>query len=471
MNSILLPDAQRRRLLRAGLSGSGLLMLPGCGLPGSMTLPKNAAAGAVLPRGVHVSFDGDAQTTRAVTWFTDGADAPAQVLEYGPLAPGLSAAQIESQPFEARAEAASGSTYGIDGLTHRARMSALDPERPVRYRVGSAAGWSPVRVLAPASRGAFRFAHFGDHGMSDYSRATVQGVLASAPDFCWLAGDLSYANGEQGLWSPYFDLLEPLAAQVPLMCSAGNHEDEDNGGLAYKSRTTHPGRGTYYSFDYNNIHFLVSTAGCLISDGTLPQELLFMEQDLALAALRRARGEIDFIAVVQHYTTWTDEDGRSPANYTLVALEEDILVRYGVDLLINGHDHEYQRSKAFAFGQPNPLGYVQVCNGVGGVGVRSFSGQQSWSAKQLLHYGFTEYAVDGARIRGTAYAVGEKDGAIYAAPKIVDEFEITARGLLARHQAVQALRAPASLLAGYDGLARHTQQRNRRHLRGEHLHA
>src|SRR5687767_8686334 len=81
---------------------------------------------------------------------------------------------------------------------------------------------------------------------------------------------------------------------------------------------------------------------------------------------RRAAGKIDFLAVVQHYTTWSDERFRRPNNPTLVRLEEDMLVRYGVDLLVNGHDHGYQRSVPFAFGVPDPTGYVQVATGVGG---------------------------------------------------------------------------------------------------------
>lgn len=466
-------DLRRRSLLRAGLAGSSLLLLPGCGrLPGNIAAKETALpATAGMPHGLHVSFTGDPHSSRTVTWFTDGLDAGKAVLQYGPVAPGMTAEQIQSQPLPATVEAVSSPAHGIEVLTHRATAAGLDAGLPLRYRVGNGERWSPVHVLAPAATGKFRFAHFGDHGMSDYSRATVQRVLERNPDFFLLAGDLSYANGRQELWNPYFDLLEPLTARIPMMAAAGNHEDEDNGGLAYKSRTSHPGQGTYYSFEYNRVHFQITTAGCLISDGTLAQELVQMELDLAQAAARRAAGLIDYIIVVQHFTTWTDEDGRSPANPTLVALEEHILLRYGVDLLLNGHDHEYQRSVPFAYGIPNPLGYVQVINGVGGVGVREFSGQQSWSAAQKLRYGFTEYEVDGPRIRATAWAIGEKDGPILETPEIMDQFEVPARGLLARREAVRPVRAPETLLADFDGVARHTLERNRRHLRGGHLHA
>lgn len=461
-------DRQRRRLLRAGLAGSSLLWLPtlpGCGGNGGAGPGPGAVSGAG-PRGLHVSFTGDPRTSRTVTWFTDGLDDPGTVLEFDHIAPGMSGADIQSRPFAGRVEGRAEQTHGVEALTHRATMTGLDPALPVRYRAGDGTRWSPVFVLGPAPTGRFRFGHFGDHGRSEYSRLTVQRLLERNPDFFLIAGDLSYANGDQPLWDDYFDLLEPLAAQVPMMAAAGNHEDEDNGGLGYKSRTSHPGSGTFYSFDYNNVHFLVSTAGALISDGTLPEELLTIELDLAQAAARRAAGLIDFIVVVQHFTIWTDEDGRSPANPSLVALEENILVRYGVDLLLNGHDHEYQRSHPMAFGLRNPLGYVQVINGNGGVGIRSFSGQQGWSAAQQLRYGFTEYEVDGPLIRATAYALADPEQPGLAQPEVMDRFEIAARPQLARRQFVQPVRGHERLLANFDGIARHTLARNRRHLHG-----
>lgn len=472
MNSDPIFQLTRRHLLRAGLAGSSLLLLPACArLPGSIAAAVPPKAGPGVPRGLHVSFTEDPKTTRTLTWFTDGLEDPGSVLQFGPVTPGMTAEQVQTQMFPGETQGSTEAAFGVESITHRATMRGLDPALPIRYRVGGGERWSPVHVLAPGSRGAFRFAHFGDHGMSDYSRMTVQRVLERSPDFFLLAGDLSYANGDQSKWSPYFDLLEPLTARVPMMAAAGNHEDEDNGGLAYKSRTTHPGAGTYYAFDYNNVHFIISTAGCLINDGTLAQELLFLEAQLAQAALRRAAGQIDYIAVVQHFTTWTDEEGRSPSNPTLVALEEHLLVRYGVDLLLNGHDHEYQRSVPFAYGTPNPLGYVQVINGVGGVGVRSFSGQQAWSAAQKLRYGFTEYEVNGPMIRATAWAIGEKDGPLLAQPEIMDQFEVPARGLAAARLAAQAPRPQQQVLAQFDGVARHTRERNRRHLAGLHHHA
>ena len=96
----------------------------------------------------------------------------------------------------------------------------------------------------------------------------------------------------------------------PVLCAAGNHEEKDGNGSAYKTRLSQPGNGRYYSYVLNNVQFVISTGGAFVADGTLLAELLWLETTLAQASLRRARGEIDFIAFVQHFTLWTDEEGR-----------------------------------------------------------------------------------------------------------------------------------------------------------------
>ena len=125
------------------------------------------------------------------------------MLEFDAVLPGMDAAQIQTTPMNLRAPAQADPTPGVEAWTLRATAENIDPERPLRYRVGSqATGWSPVQVVAPTPSGAFRFTHFGDHGISARAQALSRQVLADDSDLLLLAGDLSYANGDSRFGIP-----------------------------------------------------------------------------------------------------------------------------------------------------------------------------------------------------------------------------------------------------------------------------
>ena len=464
-----------RRAFLAGTATLPTLWLAGCGgtqsdLPtappvGNPTPPPAMPLNG--PRGLHVSLTGDAASSRAVTWFTDGTEAGPSLLEFDTVTPAMSASDIQTMPMAVQAEGSADATPGVEAYTHRASVEVLDPSLPFRYRVGDGESWSDVRVVQPTPSGNWRFTLFGDHGITERAALVNRQVLNTPTDLLLIAGDLSYANGNQPVWDQWFGSVEPLLSERVTMTAPGNHEEEDDGGNTFKNRFTHPGRNTFYSFDYNRVHFMVSTAGALINDGTLPEELLTIETDLALAAARRAAGEIDFICVLQHFTIWTDQEGRAPANPSLVLLEENILVRYGVDVVLCGHDHVYQRSVPMAFGIPNPLGYVQMMVGTGGQSVRLFEPTiQSWSAKEFIGTGYAIFDVEGRTMRGQYIGTaptGLGDD-VRQNPtddfQVVDSFEIQAKDMIACRACALPPRNAEALLANYDATAAHTRQRN-----------
>ena len=94
----------------------------------------------------------------------------------------------------------------MESLAHRATMTGLDPTLPVRYRVGSDKGWSPVRVLAPAGSGAFRFCSFGDHGRTQFSRANVAQVAARNM-LAGTGGDRARFDAVPFFWSQHYDVV------------------------------------------------------------------------------------------------------------------------------------------------------------------------------------------------------------------------------------------------------------------------
>ncbi len=96
------------------------------------------------PRGLHVSLTGDAASSRAVTWFTDGTEAGPSLLEFDTVTPAMSASDIQTMPMAVQAEGSADATPGVEAYTHRASVEVLDPSLPFRYRVGDGESWSDV---------------------------------------------------------------------------------------------------------------------------------------------------------------------------------------------------------------------------------------------------------------------------------------------------------------------------------------
>lgn len=443
----------RRSLLTlagGGIATAALTRLPAAAAGPPVGGVRDLAAsfrtgGAAAPRGLHLSLTADAATTRTVTWFTDGAADPGSVVRWAPAGKGNR--PLERAPGAQTVTGTASPIPGVDGLVHRATLIGLPADAPVRYAVGGASGFSEPQLLTvPSYADGFRFVHLGDHGIEATSRATTDTVLDAEPDLVLVAGDLSYANGDQPVWDTWFDQIQPLVSGVPMMAAPGNHENKDFGGQTFKERLSHPGRGSFYSFDMGRVHVTVGTAGVFFSDGTLAEEVLFLETDLAQAAARRARGEIDFILVMQHYPIWTNHESRGPLNAALVLTQEDIYQRYQIDMLLVGHDHFYERSVRMAYGQPSPLGYVQVISGGGGKSLYDFvpdDAFQEWSAAHAKRFHYTEFEVTSTALQGRAVAT---DGA----GEVLDTFTVARRS--AAELVGRDARPVSALIGGLSGI-------------------
>ena len=441
------------------------------------------------PRGLHVSIQSSVHEARTITWFTDVETGQAPIesfLQFGPVTDDMTDSDIQVLPLPSESLAVSSVTPGVSAFTFRATMNDIDNSLPIRYRVGSErGGWSDVKVIKPTRTDNWSFIHYGDQGVGPLAQLVVQQVQNNPTDLLMLAGDLSYADGNQPVWDDWFDFMEPVMAERITMAAPGNHENKDFGGAAFKNRFSHPEKplgnffgsndpgSSFYSFRFNRVHFLVSTAGAFIEDGTLAEELINIEYDLSQAAAARAAGEIDFIIIMQHYTIFTDQEGRGPFNPSLVALQEQMIARYGVDSVIVGHDHIYQRSKPMNAGIETPEGYVQVLAGTGGQSIRLIGGNdfddpgvQPWSAKAFEGIGYVKYDVEPGKIKAQYFGAPplsrSEEGRSQSTGifELVDEFTLTARPKIACQNCALPPRSSDELLKDYELIATNVRMRN-----------
>ena len=254
---------------------------------------------------------------------------------------------------------------------HRRVVSGLSPRELVYYAVGDATG-----VLAgadedhrfraarsPGDWGGTRIWVLGDSGTANADAAAVrdgfftfaEGVM---PDFWMMLGDNAYASGSDSEYeAAVFDMYPSVLERCALWPVFGNHDavssdsatlsgpyfasfslprNAEAGGFASQTEA-------YYSFDAGQVHVVVldSADSPLAPDAAM---LTWLDADLA------ANGLPWTIAAIHHppYTKGShDSDDPADSGGRMIAMRQSalpILEAHGVDLVLSGHSHGYERT-------------------------------------------------------------------------------------------------------------------------------
>ncbi|MCC6730057.1 MAG: purple acid phosphatase [Chthonomonadales bacterium] len=332
-----------------------------------------AARLAAAPTQVRLSWTGDPRMTMTVMWQTTEPE-PGSIVRYG-LDARLSSTAVASSP-----------TYAYQtGHLHEATMRGLRPGAVYRYRVGSpSGGFSPVYRFRTAPPGPvdFEFTAFGDHGVTARSRRNASRVLAAHPAFHLVLGDLSYANGRQPVWDTWLSEISVFACSLPMMTVIGNHENERIDGerigyVAYLARLAMPTPETWYAFTYGDVRFVCPNS----NDIDNATQRAWLER--TLSAARRDPG-IRWVVVAMHHPLYSSTTRRGDSPDMIKALE-GLLDRHRVDLVLVGHNHNYERSYPLRGGEPRTAerhtyrqgeGIIHVISGGGGKSLYEFTPEQ-----------------------------------------------------------------------------------------------
>jgi 3',5'-cyclic AMP phosphodiesterase CpdA len=261
---------------------------------------------------------------------------------------------------------------GLESITSRKTLASthqvvglcgLKPGRSYAYRLDD----GPIhtfRTLPDGSSRSLRFAVVGDLGTKGEAQSAVFArIVEYDPDFIVMTGDLAYPWGRYKDFQTHF--LEPLApvlASVPVFPAMGNHDAQADGGRAYLDLFSLPHNNPerserYYSFDAGPVHIAVldSSRPSLIRSPESSQ-LRWLDADLGST---RQRWKI----VVFHHAPYASAYLHGSDKKIRKAIEP-IIARHGVDLVLNGHSHTYQRS------HPQEGDIVYIVTGGGGSNVR-----------------------------------------------------------------------------------------------------
>ena len=359
----------RRTVLKvAGAAGLGLVLPP-------LLWRQPAIAGAPQPEQIHLQFGDDAARTMTVSWATSSSVANPRV-EYGTVSGGL------GSTVAADTVTYTDSASKTRVFTHHARLVGLDPATHHAYSVLHD-GSTPVGsafTTAPVGRAPFRFTSFGDQctGTTGDALATPMGswvvdqVEALDPLFHTINGDLSYANSMSSaydravVWDHYMANNARSAMNRPWMPALGNHENETGNGpqglLAYLTRFALPGNGVsgfagnWYAFTADAVRFItVDTNDVVYStdfDFKIRGYTAGVQKAWLAGQLASARQDpaIDWVVVFVHYPVMSTAGG---SDLGLRQEYAPLFDQYGVDLVLTGHSHDYERMHPVRGTEPN----------------------------------------------------------------------------------------------------------------------
>ncbi|WP_371567125.1 purple acid phosphatase family protein [Streptomyces canus] len=420
----------RRNMIRGGAVTLGAVA-GGAFVPGAVAqaaTPTRTFASAesvdgalVAPFGRHLAYGNDARTEMTVSWQVPVA-VKKPFIRIGARPWDLSR-KIEAEVRTLYTPAGVGASGDHTQYYVHAKLSRLRPGQTYYYGVGHQ-GFDPAEphltgtlgtfTTAPAHKKPFTFTAFGDQGVSYHGLANDSLLLGQNPAFHLHAGDIAYADpAGQGkstdtgfdsrTWDQFLAQTESVAKSVPWMVSYGNHDMEawysPNGYGGEEARFTLPDNGPdkahlpgVYSFVYgntaiisldpNDVSFEIP-ANLGISGGT---QTTWFEGQLKKY---RAAKDIDFIIVFFHhcaYCTSTAHASEGGVRQEWVPLFE----KYTVDLVINGHNHQYERTdviKGDKVAKKLPIGetaysetegVVYVTAGAAGRSLYAFSAPDSY---------------------------------------------------------------------------------------------
>ncbi|MCX6590987.1 MAG: metallophosphoesterase [Acidobacteria bacterium] len=313
---------------------------------------------------------------------------------------------------------------------YRAELPGLAPGKEYSYRVtvGSDVITSESRHrFKTPTPGRFSFLALGDSGDgSAPQQLLAQRMAEERPDLALHVGDIAYEDATfEQFQAYYFEYYASLMARVPFFTAPGNHEYFTPRAAPYLALITAPAgevpavdQGRYYSFDWGDAHFVSLDSNLLDNAAASQRMLTWLEADLQATTARWR------IAFFHHLPYPLTHHVRDPLCRAAREMFLPILERYGVQLVLTGHEHSYQRSKLVRANEVVATGPGTLHVVTGGGGARlNLVAPHDLVAKSVSAFHYLRVEVTNATL--TVRAIGtdgkEIDRAMLANPVLSSE--------------------------------------------------
>ena len=253
----------------------------------------------------------------------------------------------------------------------------------------------------------------GDWGCNDNSKNTLKNISNKKPELILALGDLSYQRTAE-CWIEIISSVDNITSIV-----RGDHDNDFRTSQYMKHFNM---SSEFYSFNHFNMHFMIMST-------ELPYELGSKQYEFVKSNLENAltNSSINWIIIAYHqpaYISPNDCQGCSP-RVTLREVYHPLFDRYNVDLVLQAHSHNYERSYPIIYNNDdseNPIivnssknnynydinkfhGSIFATVGTGGAELHNFELRAPYIATQHRGFGFLnlELTNNGTRLNSTFY--------------------------------------------------------------------
>ncbi len=366
------------------------------------------------PKFVHLGIVGDAKTSIVAQWRTGDEVTRASTIRF---AQGADLGEAELTEIREGIEFAYDSTGTVQPRMHQAHLCNLEPGTAYSYQVGGTdltgrTSFSPVYtfhtapdvVAHPDAEVVFGFV--GDsRGGYDVWNMLIGELTKRSPDLILFSGDAVTIGLTQLEWEEFFGRAEPLFARVPFVSAHGNHEVN---AINYYSQIAMPGDQENFGLDYGFAHV---TVGNDTPDdiGRLAGEFK-TKLDADMTKSESARWKL-----FMHHQPMFSASTRHGPSQTLQDAWLPIVDKHHIDLVLNGHDHDYEVSKPMVNKQVQATSAnATVFVVAGGAGAELYdSGTDFWTqysektySAAILHVRRDQMTMDAFRQDGTPLPTG-----------------------------------------------------------------
>jgi uncharacterized protein (TIGR03437 family) len=293
---------------------------------------------------------------------------------------------------------------------YQANITGLTPGTQYSYRVkvgGQNISPESDYKFRTSGPGPFSFLVFGDSGAASAGqRAVTLRMVNETPDLVLQVGDIAY---ESGLFSEFqanfFDYYYTMLRRTPFFMVPGNHEYYTNNAGPYLALTSNPQEtvppadlGRYFSFDWGDAHFTGLDSNLM---GTPAQSRMLQWLDADLTNTPQPWKIVYF----HHVPYPVSQHVGDPLCVAMHDIVMPILERHGVQLVFDGHEHSYMRTKPMRGGVPvtSGPGVVVVTTGGGG-GVPHPTYEEPFLVAEKSDYHYLNVSVSASQI--TVKAIG-----------------------------------------------------------------